>query len=184
MSDHGEELNEHGKYFHGRTLYDETIRIPLFIRAPGNDLADKIENRLVSLVDVPPTLLHLAKLPLPKYFQGRPVPPFAPPWDRPIYAQHELEDLSRQAIRTDRWKLILSRGQKPELYDIVEDPAEKNNLAEQPNHRKTLKRLSNDIAAYRQKNLSLRKTLRAPSAPSRPPSDELLKSLRDLGYIR
>jgi arylsulfatase len=69
VADHGEELMEHGEVGHGRSLYDELIRIPLMIAAPDRDPAIVHEN--VSLVDVMPTLLELSGVPIPATCEGR-----------------------------------------------------------------------------------------------------------------
>jgi arylsulfatase A-like enzyme len=60
LSDHGEELGDHGGFGHGRTLYDEVLRVPLVVRAPG--LAPRHVSAPVTLADVAPTLLSLAGL--------------------------------------------------------------------------------------------------------------------------
>ena len=66
MADHGESLGDHGEDFHGFFLYDETIHVPLVIKLPGGSSAGKrIENR-VGLVDVLPTILQAAGIPVPK----------------------------------------------------------------------------------------------------------------------
>ncbi len=60
LSDHGEEFGEHGGFGHGRTLYDEVLRVPLLMRVPG--LGARRETAPVTLADVAPTLLSLCGL--------------------------------------------------------------------------------------------------------------------------
>ncbi len=71
MADHGEALGDHGESTHGIFLYDETIRVPLLIKLPGERAAGKhIESR-VGLVDVLPTLLQAAGFTVPREIQGQ-----------------------------------------------------------------------------------------------------------------
>ena len=57
VSDHGEEFGEHGGFDHGRTLYEEMIRVPLYIKFPGQRFAGESVQTRVSTVDLVPTLL-------------------------------------------------------------------------------------------------------------------------------
>ena len=75
MSDHGESLGAHGEAMHGIFLYDETIRVPLIIKLPGELLARRRVPTRVRLVDVAPTLLSMLSLPLPPTFQGESLVP-------------------------------------------------------------------------------------------------------------
>jgi arylsulfatase A-like enzyme len=60
LSDHGEEFNEHGGFDHGRTLYEEQLRVPLIVKYPGSKWAGTRVSKRVSTVDIAPTLLGLA----------------------------------------------------------------------------------------------------------------------------
>lgn len=91
-SDHGEELGEHGGTGHGFTLYEEQLRVPLVVRGNASlELArGVVAAEPVSLVDITPTLLDLAGLPVPSdlegrslrpALEGRPLPP------RPVFAE-------------------------------------------------------------------------------------------------
>ena len=68
-ADHGEEFNDHGAWLHGSTLYEETIRVPLALKAPS--LSARRVQEPVSLVDLAPTLLELLRVPAPASFRGR-----------------------------------------------------------------------------------------------------------------
>ena len=69
-SDHGEEFNEHGGFWHGVTLYDEQIHVPLVVKLPQSRLAGSRVPWQVRQVDVAPTLAALAGAPLPALWQG------------------------------------------------------------------------------------------------------------------
>ena len=69
-SDHGEEFREHGLMTHGLTLFEESIRVPLIVLGSGAP-AGRVVPDPVTLLDVAPTLLAFAGLPLPPRFEGR-----------------------------------------------------------------------------------------------------------------
>jgi arylsulfatase A-like enzyme len=69
-ADHGEEFMEHGGFWHGTTLYDEQLHVPLFLKLPRSERAGTVLTHWVESVDIMPTLLSLKQLPLPKEVQG------------------------------------------------------------------------------------------------------------------
>ena len=70
MSDHGEALGDHGELTHGIFLYDETIHVPLLLKLPaGRSAGNRIDTR-ARLVDVLPTILETAGIPVPPAVQG------------------------------------------------------------------------------------------------------------------
>jgi arylsulfatase A-like enzyme len=140
VSDHGEAFGVHTfagqkMFFHGQTLYDELLRVPLIVRAPG--AAPVRSDAVVQLLDVAPTILDAVGAPIPEGFQGRSLVPALrgePLAPRPAYAElipypnwkHE----ARAVVSPDgRWKLFdrISDGKK-ELYDLVADPEERTDL--------------------------------------------------------
>ncbi len=138
-SDHGEGLGEHGESEHGLLLYESAIRVPLIIATPFDEPQDIQRHELVSLIDVMPTVLELTGLETPDDVQGRSlVPLFAKHaevegWtDERVYAETFYPRLhfgwsELQAILEPTYKLIISP--EPELYDLLQDPGEQNNLA-------------------------------------------------------
>ena len=71
LSDHGEGLGDHGEQQHGLLLYDEAIHVPLIIKQAGGAGAGRRIADLVQHVDVAPTILDLAKAPIPGNLRGR-----------------------------------------------------------------------------------------------------------------
>ena len=67
-ADHGEELRDHGGVYHGSTLFEEQIRVPLVVRLPG--VAPRRVARPVELVDVAPTVLGLLEVPRARSMRG------------------------------------------------------------------------------------------------------------------
>ncbi|GMW01112.1 MAG: hypothetical protein AMXMBFR84_22490 [Candidatus Hydrogenedentota bacterium] len=137
-SDHGEEFCEHGGFWHGLSLYEEQIRIPLAIKLPGNRHAGARQTQIARHIDIAPTILLTAGLqPLPA-MQGEPLFSFdGNPVDNSVsetYAHLDFEGIQLKAVRTPESKLITSNENKRkyapiELFDLQTDPAEKNNLA-------------------------------------------------------
>jgi len=69
-SDHGQSLGAHGEETHGVFLYDETVHVPLALKFPQNQNAGKRVTARARLVDVAPTILEIAGVPIPSQMQG------------------------------------------------------------------------------------------------------------------
>ncbi|MGL4552906.1 MAG: sulfatase, partial [Gemmataceae bacterium] len=132
-SDHGTELYEHRRFDHGFTLYDEQIRVPLFVRLPGQRSAGVIEDR-VSSVDVMPTVLGLLGRPVPEQVRGVSLVPAlrGGPARRDVISETDYRQYTykRSLIAPDGWKLIctLETGGR-ELYYLNVDPGEADDRA-------------------------------------------------------
>ncbi|HJS97949.1 MAG TPA: sulfatase-like hydrolase/transferase [Terriglobales bacterium] len=130
--DHGESLGAHGEEAHGVFLYDETIRVPLLLKLPQNRAAHTPQH--VRLVDLAPTVLEVAGLPVPSQMQGQSLLR-ATRKGGMGEAAYAGSDYSRDAFgwsRLEAWragKYLYIRAPKPELYDLESDPACARNLA-------------------------------------------------------
>src|SRR5215469_8341877 len=90
-SDHGQSLGAHGEQTHGVFLYDETVHVPLLLKLPGAENADKRVAAAVSLVDLAPTVLELARVPVPSQMQGESLMRIAQSGrDEPVYARSDF----------------------------------------------------------------------------------------------
>ncbi len=135
-ADHGEEFYDHGGWWHGTTLYDEQIRIPLIIKLPGSKQRGTVDTRIARSLDVAPTIIGAAGAAVPGAMQGMDL--FSGE-ERPesSYAEEDHEHNVIQSIRTESWKLILTEEGSPrmaapvELFDVENDAGEKTNLAEE-----------------------------------------------------
>lgn len=135
-ADHGEEFMEHGGFWHGTTLYDEQLHVPLFIKLPKNERGGSVVSHWVESVDIMPSLLSLSKLPAPAAVQG--VDLFRGKDQTFAEESHEGNVLKSLRIRdgAGAYKLIEAnpgnpRGLAPnELYRVDVDPRETKNLAE------------------------------------------------------
>ena len=72
-SDHGEEFFEHGGWWHGTTLFEEQIHVPLIIKLPNQEQAGERIPWQVRVIDIAPTVATLAGAPLPPMWQGEPL---------------------------------------------------------------------------------------------------------------
>jgi arylsulfatase len=139
MSDHGEMLGDHGIYLKGPYLYDCLTRVPMMVRWPKKYKAGVQVDALVELVDIAPTLLEAAGIPVPSGMQGRSLTPlltgettkhrdsvFMEYFDAcAIYDPPPMGTAVRTATHKLSYYDSLSTG---ELYDLRSDPGEVNNL--------------------------------------------------------
>ncbi len=132
VGDHGESLGEHGEATHGIFVYDSTVRVPLLIRPPGGLAKPAIvADRVVSQVDLLPTVLDLLGLPDRAKRDG--VSLLSPAASgRAVYAESLLPNLDfgwapLHALRRRNAKVVFAP--RPEYYDLVSDPTEEKNLA-------------------------------------------------------
>ena len=150
LSDHGEEFLEHGNFNHGPTVYEELVRVPLLIRLPQARFAGAVIEAPVALLDVAPTVLDLAGIPLPREFEGESLVALmagearggdtsgekdraaaAPSDARAIFFDTPNLELGVHGLLRGRWKLIRNTAQgTTELYDLAADPLEREDLAE------------------------------------------------------
>lgn len=133
-SDHGDEFLDHGHRFHGKTLYDEMVKVPLVVRVPG--VAPRVVETPIGAYEVAPTLLELLSVKIPDAFEGRtrfeevlegatvPVEPvFFEVLPDSNYGTHQV------GMRLGDLKLIHRiREGYYELYDLAADPLERRNV--------------------------------------------------------
>ena len=133
---HGESLGAHGEDAHGITLYDETIHVPLVLKLRKDQMAGKqIQNR-ARLLDIAPTVLAAAGIPVPARMQGQSLMRIAqasPQADQPAYSRSDLPQQGFGYSVLESWragKYLYIRAPKPELYDLSVDPNATHNLAQ------------------------------------------------------
>ncbi len=186
LSDHGEEFLEHGKTEHGRTLYEEQLRVPMVWKLPGGQGAGRRLETPVDQVDVAPTILEAAGLAVPAALPGRSLWPAlaagAALAERPSVALLDRLSYAYESVYDRGFKLIrrIDRDtyrERPldQLFDLLGDPFERTDReAELPVRR----------ALLESKLRAQRLTLGPALAPGEVELDrELEKSLRALGYL-
>ncbi len=139
-SDHGETLYDHDCFFDHHGLYEPTLHVPLILRYPGKVPAGKRLRGFNQHQDLMPTLLELAGVETEIPFDGKSLVPMiqgqVPSHQAEFYIT-ECTWMRKHGWRTPEWKLI--RALEPdfhfkppvELYNLVEDPLENHNLAEE-----------------------------------------------------
>jgi len=157
MSDHGEAFGVHQfagerMFFHGQTLYNELIHVPLAIRVPGQ-AAHKIDN-VVELIDLAPTMAALFGVAPAKSWRGRSLVPLiegkelvAKPAFGELLPEPKWDHDAKSMISADGTRHVFYRisDSQWEIYDLVNDPDEKKNIADSdPNAEK----LKADLAAW------------------------------------
>lgn len=149
-SDNGYFLGDHG-IGDKRAAYDESLRVPLLVRAPGGKKGQTVDAMTLN-IDLAPTLLDLAGLSPPESMQGRSLRGLlegqTPSDWRTSFLYEYFEEPPYKvptnfALRTTTTKLILYPGHDDwtELFDLKADPFEKNNLAKDPAHANMVKRM-------------------------------------------
>lgn len=146
-SDHACHFRTRNKEYK-RSCHDNSIRTPLIVCGPGFK-GGKVVSDMVSLIDLPPTVLAAAGRELPPAMRGRPLQGLADgtatDWPEEVFVQIS-EDVIGRAVRTKKWKYSVvaekpSEGPQPSgsdlyrehfLYDLEKDPHERANLVRDP----------------------------------------------------
>jgi arylsulfatase A-like enzyme len=131
-SDHGYHLGDH--FLWGKvTLFDIGAKVPFLIRAPGLTEGGTTSEAMVELIDIYPTLAQLTGLTPPDHLQGTSLRPLLDHPERTGKKKYAYSVVSRgdklgYALRNQRWRYGLWPDGE-ELYNLTNDPEEKNNLA-------------------------------------------------------
>ncbi len=135
-SDNGYQWGEH-ELIDKRWAYETSIRVPFVVRLPENRYGATINSSLVANLDVAPTLLDAAGVRVPGYMEGgsllRLLSDEKKNWRETFFYSYFFEPPyptpTSFALITERYKLIETNWRGYELYDLWNDPEEKNNLA-------------------------------------------------------
>ena len=157
--DNGYSLNERqlaGKWFG----WEEDLRVPLIIHDPRNS-----ENKGVSIdetvlnIDIAPTILEYAGVSKPATYQGESLVDLVkgikqPNWRDEFFFEHMYQPKRVSippmvGVRTQQWKFVdFYKNDHKQLYNLIDDPNEQNNLADVPEFKGVLKRLSTKTKNY------------------------------------
>ncbi len=132
-ADHGEAFGEHSYFFHGYSIYEEEVRVPLIIKPPRSPADGKIIQGPVRNLDITPTILDYCGIPAPPGIVGQSLRPFiekdiSPDLPTCIESNTPERKVHLAGYRHGGYKLIYSLGELGELYDLRRDPREKENL--------------------------------------------------------
>jgi arylsulfatase A-like enzyme len=178
-ADHGEELGDHGGFYHGLTLYEEMLHLPLIVAGPG--VVSGIDARLARGIDIAPTIASLLGVPPSAQWQGRDllsdasVPPLT-------LAEEDHEGNVLQSVRIGGQKLIVANADNPrgvspiELFDLQTDPLEKASWHEDLAQVEALRhQLAEALAGARRG---------APNSDEKALDADAEAELRSLGYVK
>jgi arylsulfatase A-like enzyme len=133
-SDHGEEFLDHGNWLHGKSVYDELIRVPLIVKFPGQRGAGRRIEQQVQTVDILPTILESQGLPVPSppAIAGRPLQSLLrgalPP--APAVSEISHRGFVAHGVRTEKDKYVrrFSPEDDEQYFDLVRDPKERTSV--------------------------------------------------------
>jgi arylsulfatase A-like enzyme len=204
--DHGEEFFDHGRGFHGQSVYGEMNNLPLIVWGPGFVRPGLTVEDTVQTLDLMPTLLELSRIRVPAEAQGHSLLGLlaaagdrdgvraAAPATRPAISEKNLtqnmggpppRDTAAQAIVLGGWKLIHNTkapAGKPEfeLFDHAKDPLDRNDVAAA--HPDVVQRLRQQLEGWQKMATAAR--LKPDALANQNLSKEELERLRSLGYVQ
>ena len=197
IGDHGEEFLDHGRTWHGHTVYGELVNVPLLLWWPGVVPASLTVDEMVRSIDLMPTLLALSGLSAPEGIQGQSLLPLmgdamggagaVAAWIvRPAASERDLGDGRSVSLVADGWKIVqntdLPDEDHPEfeLFDHRQDPLNLVNLADE--HPDIVERLTKEVDRWQRQAESAQ--LQSDEELGATLSADELKRLRSLGYVR
>ena len=162
-SDNGYFMGEH-TFRDKRLAYENSIRVPMIIRYPKLINENSEINEQCLNIDLAPTILDLAEINKPKYMQGESMVSLISgkknrKWRKSILFEYFVDDAwpyagpDQLAIRTDRYKLVdnFLENDIDELYDLINDPGEMNNLIDDENYEQVEKGLRKESKRLQKK---------------------------------
>jgi choline-sulfatase len=192
-SDHGEQFYEHGGYFHGSSIYNEEIRVPLIIKFPNNEFFGFQSDFFVSQVDILPTILEYLGVNIPQEIDGISLFHQLKNGDseRTIFVKENVEkfnfvgfiyslDKTKQIIKyKDEFYTTVSNH---EMYNLKNDFHESNNLLKNigPFYSGSLK-YKTDCFLENMERSALTKEEKVDYKKIDP---ETIRALKALGYIK
>ena len=144
VADHGEEFLDHGTTRHGKTLYEEVLRVPMILKLPGGAHGGARVRGSVGSVDLLPTMLTVLGVEVPADLDGRTRigagGVLAEGDDPALTARLRIDEYDKAAIVQDRRKLIVDHGGREQLFDLGTDPHESLDLFdERPDEARALR---------------------------------------------
>lgn len=158
-SDHGFWYGEHGLSNERRLAYEEALRIPMMIRYPAKIAAGTRPDEMVLSLDIAPTMLEFAGVPVPDNLHGRSLLPVidstVTDWRSSFLIEYysdtvfeRIVTMGYKAVRTDRYKYIqyIDLEDMDELYDLADDPFELKNVINDERYEEALRAMQAELA--------------------------------------
>lgn len=139
-TDHGHFLGQHGLIAKGAFHYEDMLRIPLLTRYPAHIPANKVQDGLQSIIDLPATFLSAAGIEVPGFMQSQDQ---LPTWEGKAPARdwvmvenrHNPTTVDLRTLVTNRYKITVYRNAEyGELFDLQDDPGELQNHWNNPEY--------------------------------------------------
>src|SRR5258705_2915332 len=153
------------RFLHKNHVYEEASRIPFAVRYPPLVAAPRVEDRLIQVIDLAPTIYELAGIAQPSGVDGRSLVPLlrgTSDWRDAILLEgwpdikngddpstsdepaaetdaQKKEQMHYQAIRTAQYVYVITDNDSDELYDTMADPYQITNLVNDPKHKRILR---------------------------------------------
>src|SRR5262249_2226000 len=151
-SDNGYFWGEH-RLIHKNRVYEEASHGPFALRYPPLVSTPRVDNRLIQVIDLAPTIYDLAGIPMPDDVDGQSLVPLmrgTSQWrDGLLLEGWPGAREHYQALRTDRYVYVETDNDLPELYDTITDPYQLNNLVNDPNYASVVADLRDRLAQGR-----------------------------------
>jgi arylsulfatase A-like enzyme len=178
--DHGESFGEHSEYAHSRLIYETTQHVPLFLWSPSVAKPSVVDDIVVGLVDIFPTVLDLLGIRNAENLDGITLRRAGENRERAIYLETMAPYLDNgwaplHGLRRHTDKYILAP--RPEYYDLASDPGERKNLYA------TTKAASAALAEELRTRLKDTPSAEAIAKDAAAPDPETLRRLQALGYL-
>jgi arylsulfatase A-like enzyme len=185
VADHGEEFLDHDRWGHWESnLYDEILKVPLIFRIP-DEPGNRVIRSQVRLLDLMPTILDMCGCPEPGGMMGTSMTPL---WTEQEVTYDGIVSLSemrrdpwhRVAVRTEAFKYIWDskRPDQPDLFDLQADPTEKQNVSS--SHPEEVSQFQARVDTHLRR---VAETEPVTAAPKLELDEEVIRRLRDLGYV-
>jgi arylsulfatase A-like enzyme len=177
-ADHGEEFGDHGGFYHGLTLYQELLHVPLLLAGPG--VPAGIDEQLARQIDIAPTLLGRFGVKAPPSWEGHDLVGDGLGATLSV-AEEDHEGNVLRSIISGADKLILANPDNPrgldplELYNLSQDPHERHMLKDDERAGRLEQLLQHELAEARRG---------AGHAQHRAPDESVQAELRSLGYVQ
>ncbi|PQO33795.1 sulfatase [Blastopirellula marina] len=151
-SDHGYHFGDHGLVMK-QSLFERSARVPLIVVAPGQKEKGTHSGRTVELVDLYPTLTDLCGVTSPERLHGESLVPLLDnpmaDWNKPAITQTKRnQNRMGYSLRNERYRLVTWGEGENQLYDYENDPDEKNNLANSPEHAQLMEQLMAELKPH------------------------------------
>ena len=160
-ADHGETFGLRLGSQDKTVSYDDSAKVPLLLRWPEQIPGGLVYEGGMTTLDLMPTMLQAAALPIPERVQGqsrmKEIRARDLGWKGPVFLENitqndvEGKPAIERAIRTPEWKLILRDHPRDELYNLKSDPEEKNDLIHNPDQKVRIRDLARMVRDWGEK---------------------------------